>query len=181
MKGFIQVCILILISESCVLSQKNNAMKIKFDFYTSHHQFYLADKLSNVRTDSESFWTEQAYNIRLASEKGVLGVLTESYGTAMGEIIVLDHPDSENNFNSYDHVVEGYIEIKSGELLILDCPNLGIENELKVIAGGYRVRIYSSNFSSVIDEDGEDYYKLVIWQSDIKGRKVLKPFNVAKK
>jgi hypothetical protein len=61
---------------------------------------------------------------------------------------------------------------------VLDCPNNSLELEVNVSPGNYRVRIYSSNLSSVVDEDedGDDTYKIEVWQDDNMERKVLKRY-----
>jgi hypothetical protein len=44
----------------------------------------------------------------------------------------------------------------------MDCLNRVVELEIKVKPGNYRVRVYSSNLASVVDEDGDDFYKIEI-------------------
>lgn len=153
-------------------------MEYKLNFTTSYQQFYLADKLYQGNIGSDNFWTDESHDDRLAIEKDVLGIRTESYGTIKGELIVLDKANNEVDYNLYDHVVEGGLEIKSGIFQILDCPNNSVELEVNLIPGNYRARIYSSNLSSVVDEDevGDDYYKIEIWKDDNKERKVLKKY-----
>ena len=62
----------------------------QLDFWTTHHQFYIADKSSPFRTDSDDFWTTQATDDRLAIEEGLLGIGTECYGPVKGDLQVLD-------------------------------------------------------------------------------------------
>lgn len=58
----------------------------------------------------------------------------------------------------------------------MDCPNSSVELEVKVKPGNYRVRVYSSNLDTVIDDDGDDYYKIEMWPDDNMERKVLKKY-----
>jgi hypothetical protein len=153
-------------------------MKYKLDFYTSYNQFYLYDKASPGNTDSDNFWTAEAYNDRLALEEGVLGIGTGCYGHVKGEIDILAKENGVIDTNQYDHIVEGGLELRSGILQVLDCPNSEIELEAKLKPGIYRVRIYSSNLISTdIDEnEGNDYYKIEIWPDTSMQRKVLKRY-----
>lgn len=151
-------------------------MYFSLDFYTSHHQFYLCDKASSGNTGSDGFWTEDAYNDRLAIEDGILGVGTECYGPIKGEVIILTEKKELIDFDLYDHIVEGGIEIKSGTIQILDCPSSEIQLELSVKPGFYRTRIYSINLASVDGDEGEDFYKIEIWPDLEMDRKVLKRY-----
>ncbi|MGC4040336.1 MAG: hypothetical protein QM710_06000 [Flavobacterium sp.] len=160
---------------------KKNIMKHKFSFYTQYNQFYLADKDGKGDTGSSNFWTKEALKDKLALEKGIIGVGTQSYGEIRGEIEILEKPSDNVDYGLYDHVVEGGIDIKSGELQVLDCPNSHLELKLKLNPGKYRVRVYGSNFDSVIEEDlandtDNDFYKIEIWPDENLERKVLKQY-----
>src|SRR5260370_11228076 len=119
-------------------------MYFKLDFTTQHNQFYLSDKSSSGNTASDSFWTEQAFKDRLAVEEGILGVGTECYGHVKGELNILDNENKEADYDQFGHIVEAGIEIRSGVLQILDCPNSIVELEVEIRPGIYRVRIYAS-------------------------------------
>jgi hypothetical protein len=69
------------------------------------------------------------------------------------------------------------LTVTNGKIQILDCPNDSIELEIPVKSSTYRVRIYSSNLSSVDGDEGEDFYKIEIWEDDNLERKVLKNYN----
>lgn len=105
-----------------------------------------------------------------------MAVSTESYGLINGEIEILDTSNTNIDYHKYDHIVEGGISIRSGELQILECPSSHIELSLKVEPGNYRVRIYSSNLASVVNDDGDDYYRIELWKSDEMKGKVLKQY-----
>jgi len=156
----------------------SHIIQYKLDFYTEYNQFYISDKTSQRNTGSINFWTPEALTDRLAIEIGVMGVSTECYGHIKGELDVLDTANNLIDFNKYDHIVEGGIEIKSGELQVLDCPTSEIYLKIKLQPGTYRIRVYCSNLASaVLDEDeGDDYYKIEIWQSRDVERKVLKRY-----
>ncbi|MFD2601190.1 hypothetical protein [Flavobacterium suzhouense] len=157
-------------------------MKHYFNFYTSYNQFYLGDEGNKGDTGSSNFWTEKAFSDRLALENGVVGVGIQSWGDVKGEIEILENAPENTDYEQYDHVVEGGINIRSGELQIIDCPNGSLELSLKVDPGNYRIRVYGSNFISVEESDlandtDNDYYRIEIWQSNDLERKVLKQYN----
>jgi len=101
--------------------------------------------MSSKKADAPSFWFTKAYDDRLATGEGILGVGTECYGPVKGEIILLNSVNNNFNTSQFDHIVEGGIKVESGQLEVLDCPNLKVELKIKVKPGIYRVRIYSSN------------------------------------
>ncbi|WP_160138285.1 hypothetical protein [Chryseobacterium sp. c4a] len=156
-------------------------MKIKhFKFYTEYNQFYLssdnADFLNNI-IDFDS----SSYKSRLKIEKNSLVIFTQSYGNIKGEIEILETSNTNIDYNKYDHIVEGGINIQSGKLKILDCPHIHKKLLLIVKPGKYRVRIYSSNLltvkeSDLVNETDNDYYRIELWPSEDMKRKVLKQY-----
>ena len=151
-------------------------MKFPLDFYTSHSQFYIYDKDSEGDTASEYFWTNDAFNDRLAIEEGVLGIGTECYGPVKGDVEILSAVRDNVNADIYDHIVEAGIKIKSGIIQIKNCTDWTTQLEVKVNPGIYRARIYSSNLISVDGDEGDDFYKIEIWPDENMERKVLKRY-----
>ncbi len=151
-------------------------MNHKLNFGTSYHQFYIRDKNSSQDTGDSNFWTEDATRSRLAVGEGILGVGLECYGPFKGELVLLDKKRDDVEYSQYDHIVEGGLNIKSGILQVLDCPNSNVELEVKVNPGSYRVRIYSLNLDSVEGDAGDDYYIIEIWPGINTERKVLKQY-----
>ena len=157
------------------LNMKEGATKL--DFYTEYRQFYISDKAPSGTTASDNFWTEETFTRRLAVEDGILGVGTECYGPVKGEIELLNTSPGDDSFDTYDHVVEGDLLVKSGVLQIISCPTGAVEFEKAVEPGNYRVRIYSMNLDSVNGEDeGEDYYRIEVWKGIPKGVKLHKEY-----
>jgi len=154
-------------------------MRYPLDFYTSYNQFYISDKDSPHDTGSDKFWTTDAFNDKLAIEDGILGVGTECYGPVKGELYLLSEPRNHIDLHDYDHIVEAGIEIRSGIIQILDCPDSCVELEINVIPGLYRARVYSINLASVEGDEGDDFYKIEIWPDTLMERKVLKRYNQA--
>lgn len=170
---------------TCVVSScshnKRTMEKRNFKFYTEYGQFYIQDKESTGNSGSPNFWTDKAFIERLALEDGLIGVGTQSWGNIKGEIEILKSPNNNSDFSRYDHIVEGGINIKSGVLQILNCPDYNLEVSIKLEPGKYRARVYSSNLASVKESDlandtDDDYYRIEIWPSDDMERKVLKQY-----
>ena len=151
-------------------------MQYPLNFYTSYNQFYLYDKGSAGATDSDNFWTQEAFEERLAIEEGTIGVGTECYGPVKGELVIQTSSNTDFAPDLYDHIVEGSIEIKSGVLQVLECPSSSIELEVAVKPGSYRVRVYSSNLQSVDGDEGDDFYLIELWPDSYDKRKVLKQY-----
>src|SRR5579864_8641581 len=97
-------------------------MVYQLDFSTGYNQFYIIDGESDGDTGSDNFWTDDAFNDKLAIEDGVLGIGIESYGQVKAELQILNNSNKEIDFSKYDHIVEGGIKIGSGLLQIIDCP-----------------------------------------------------------
>lgn len=151
-------------------------MNYNLNFYTQYHQFYITDKDSPKETENSDFWTEEASHSRLAIGKDILGVGLECYGSFTGELVLLGVEKNNIDYDRYDHIVEGGLNIQSGILQVLDCPNSDVVLEIKVNPGVYRARIYSSNLDSVVGDSGSDYYRIELWPDADTRRKVLKQY-----
>ncbi len=154
-------------------------MKHSFNFQTQYNQFYIVDKENKSEFDPGSYWSEEAYDAKLALANGFAAIGTHSYGNIKGEIELLQTPPEHIDYKLFDNIVEGGINISSGELQILDCPNSEVEFSLKVHPGKYRLRVYGSNFASVKEPDlphdtDNDFYRIEIWPDSNMDRKILK-------
>lgn len=181
MKKIILILIIKILILSCSFNKKNNDMRKKFQFYTEYNQFYIQDKGIIQDIDSPNFWNKEAYEQRMALMNGIIGVGTQSYGNIKGEIEILEKPNINFDYSKYDHIVEGGINIQSGELQLVDCPNSNLELSIKLEPGTYKVRVYSSNLASVQEKDlpndtDNDYYYIELWKSDDINRNILKQY-----
>src|ERR1700760_3608009 len=107
-------------------------MHFDLDFITQYNQFYISDKTSSHNTDSDNFWTDEAFKNRLAVEDGILGIGTECYGHVKGELNILSGENRVVDFNEYDHIVEAGIKMGSGIIQVIDCPNSVVELEVEI-------------------------------------------------
>jgi hypothetical protein len=150
----------------------------KYSFRTSYSQFYLADKDSPGATDSDNFWTEEAFADKLAVEERILGMCTGTYSYVKCEILFLAHRPDEISFEDYDQVVEASLEIKSGTLQLRDCPDSTVIAMFSLPVGFYRVRVKTINLESIVDEDieADDRYLLELWPAPPAPREVLKRY-----
>ena len=152
-------------------------MKFDLIFTTDYRQFYINDIKANGNTSSENFWSDEAFEDKLAIEDGVIGVgISNDEGNVICQFEILESKNTITNFDEFDHVVEGSIRFHSGILQVMDCPNSEIELESKIENGDYRLRVYSSNLKSVYDEIPNDFYNVEIWKEDYSDRKVLKRY-----
>jgi hypothetical protein len=151
-------------------------MKYELNFSTSYHQFYISDKESCQDTGDINFWTKDANQSRLAIGDGILGVALECYGRFKGELVLLERKNEKIEFDQYDHIVEGGLNVESGVLQVLDCPNSNVELEVKVNPGKFRARIYSLNLTSVVGDSGDDFYRIEMWPDTDMERSVLKQY-----
>lgn len=151
-------------------------MQYNLDFRTFYGQFYLFDKDKEGATDSPNFWSKAALESGLALEKGVIGVGIASYGRVRLEVELFDIAPPVLDFDKWDRITEGSINIRTGYIQILDCPNSEVQLEIKVEKGAYRVRLYGANFASVVGDEGDDFYRLEIWATPYEKRNVLKKY-----
>ena len=112
----------------------------------------------------------------MAVGNGILGVGVESYEAFKGTFFLLESKNDQIAYEQFDHIVEGSLKVQSRVLQLLDCPNLNIELKIAIHPGKHRARIYSSYLVSVVEDDGDDYYKIELWPDDDLKRSVLKQY-----
>jgi hypothetical protein len=126
---------------------------------------------------SEIFWTDQAFVDKMATEYGIVGVgISNDEGIVKCELEVLPNKSLILDLSKFDHVVEASVKIESGILLVQGCPIPHVELELKMIAGDYRIRVYSSNLRTAFDARPKDFYQIEIWEEAYSERIVLKRY-----
>ena len=107
-------------------------MIYQLNFYAQYRQCYINDKSSPKDTGKDDFWTEEATHSRLAIGDGILGVGLECYGSFHGELIILEAKPDRIAYDLYDHIVEAGLNVTSGILQVLNCPNSTVELEVVI-------------------------------------------------
>ncbi|VFB03716.1 Uncharacterised protein [Chryseobacterium taihuense] len=151
--------------------------KKEYTFLTSYNQFYLISDKDNF-IDTLMNIDEDTYTARLGLQKNRIIIFSQSFSNIKGDIEVLETPN-KIDYKKYDHIVEGGIEVYSGELQILSWPGSEVELSIELKPGKYRVRINSANLSSVKETDlahdtDNDFYHIEIWPNENMELKVLK-------
>lgn len=146
------------------------------DFYTQYNQFYIVD--SGYKESEKDIWADSALMNRLGVDEDLLAVFTGSYGPIKGQLEIKNDGSSIENLEEYDHVVEGKINIETGVLQVQDCPTSSVVQEVELPSGLYSVRIYSKGLTTVEGDEGDDFYRIVIWpaMNNDKQVKVLKQY-----
>lgn len=146
--------------------------------YAGYHQFYLSsDEESLIGSGADSFWTGENIRKLLATGPGLVGIGTATYGD-VPVAIHLGIAGPPEDLGGWDHVAETSIDLSSGMLHVTGCPD-GPAGLINVKPGIYRVRVYSGNLESVVDEQGEDYYRIVLWNDKPGPPRVLKQWPTA--
>lgn len=153
-----------------------NVRVYPLDFYTQYRQFYLTDGADE--DPNENLWTKEAYNQRMVGDIGFLTLITECYGPVKGQLEIKDDGSDIGSLEEYDHVVEGKIDIEKGVLQVQDCPTSSVVQEVELPSGLYSVRVYSKGLTTVEGDEGDDFYRIVIWPAMDSGKeiKVLKQY-----
>lgn len=174
------VLLIVLFSFISCNSLKYNIKTENFAFSSFYNQFYILDKNANLESENFNFSDGDIEAMLYKLPEGLV-VFTRTEGNVKGKINVFNDKPSLKNISNFDHIVEGDIEINSGELHIYSWGNFQPEKILKVDKGNYRIRILGSNFNSVKETDMQqesdnDYYEIQIWKSDEKGIKIIKKY-----
>jgi hypothetical protein len=148
-------------------------MSNHFTVYAGYRQFYLLDGESLVNAGSLDFWTKEAFDMRIATNPGIIGVGTGTYGDVRVEIEILSSRPTSEDLSAWDHVVEASLKLPEPSLVISGCPD-GPIGSIPVSPGDYRVRVYSADLGTVEAEEGEDWYLILVWPEEISPPILLK-------
>lgn len=150
-------------------------MKYELSFFSEYGQFYITDRNNCGNTGSKDFWSNEAFEQRLAVEIGIIGIRVENDEAIVNsEIEVIDCENINFEIDSFDHIAEASLKIESGYLQITECPSQQVELEVKLEPGEYRVRVYSKNLDLAYSSEPKDFYKIEVWKDKYSERKVIK-------
>ena len=140
----------------------------KFNLFADYFQFYLQDEEATGNLSDS--WTDEAVKNLMAIAPGKIGVGTVRNMTVPVEVQICES-EPKDTFDKWDKVNECTIETLSGKIIIAGCSNyLPEAKRIFVKPGNYRARIYYGNLKSLSEDglDGDDYYKIALWQNEIK-------------
>jgi hypothetical protein len=136
----------------------------EFELSADYFQFYLQDDDERVGDLSDA-WTEQAVERMLAVAPGVVGIGTARNMTVPVVIELLGHEPAAD-FDEWEHVAEGALELKSGRLVVAGCTDYRSDAaRLTAGVGTYRVRMSCRGLATISANglDGDDNYRVQLW------------------
>jgi hypothetical protein len=146
-----------------------------FELFADYFQFYLQDEQASG--DLSDSWSPDAVKNLLALAPGTIGVGTVRNMTVPVTVETRETEPSNDDFNAWDHINECSIDVPSGRLVIAGCTDYFPDAaRLSLEPGCYRARIYYGELDSLGEDqlEGNDHYKIVLWQVDKAEPKVLK-------
>jgi hypothetical protein len=146
----------------------------KFDLFADYFQFYLQDEKADA--DLSQCWTEQAVNDLIAVDSGVIGVGTVRNMTVSVAVEICDIEPKEDE-SKWQHITECSISIPSGSLVIMGCSDYFPDApRIRIKPDTYQAKVYYGGLDSVSEDglDGDDFYKVVLWNGESTEPKVIK-------
>ncbi|QBD76953.1 hypothetical protein EPA93_13445 [Ktedonosporobacter rubrisoli] len=144
-----------------------------------YYQIHIEDE--EFDDDFPDDWGNQLVTNKIAVAPGIVGVGTARNMTVPIQLDLLDR-GSEDEFDSWDHVVEASLDVPSGKIAILGCTAYFPDaTRISVKPGSYRVRIYSRGLAGLSKDglEGDDYYHIVIWSQAYSPTSVLKRWSAS--
>lgn len=148
--------------------------KRHYEIFANYHQFYLmdADKYSNAPLD----YTNEDIRRRIKAEKYIVVIQPERNMTVPVDLEIFDSAPDED-FENWDHIAEASLDLPSGKLQIEEC--CGETKDIIVLpSGSYRIRASYGDLDKLSYDglEGEDHYKIVMWQAAFENVKILKQY-----
>lgn len=151
-------------------------MKIKkhYEIFADYHQFYLMDAEKNPCMPDE--YTNKDIQRRIKAGKNIVVIHLEINTTVPVDLEILDSAPSES-FENWSHIVEASLDLPSGKLQIEEC--CGETKDILVLpSGSYRIRAFYGDFDKLNFNglEGNDHYKIVMWEAPLEDVRVLKQY-----
>jgi hypothetical protein len=117
----------------------------ELEFFADYYQIHLFDDGSV--TDLGDAWTDEAFLDQLAVATDAMAVGTTVNVNVAVTLEVLEAAP-EDDSAEFDHVVEGSLQVPSGQLVVMGCTDYEPEAaRFGVMAGPVRVRVARSNLA----------------------------------
>jgi hypothetical protein len=149
-----------------------------YTLFADYFQFYLQDE--DADGDLSDSWTEQATRDLLAVTVGTIGVGTVRNMDVPVEVEIHDS-EPVYDANEWDHIVECGFDVPSGKIVIAGCTDYFPDAaRIHISPGSYRGRVHYGNLNSLSKDalDGEDHYKIALWQSGDQSIRVIKRYDL---
>jgi len=155
--------------------------QLQYELFADYFQFYLQDEAATG--DLSESWTRDAIARLLAIAADAVGVGTARNMPVPVVVEVHDSIPADSNLEEWDQVNECSLEVPSGRIAIAGCTDYFPDAaRIEVSPGNYRLRLYYGNLNSVADPnalEGEDHYKIEMWQAPVAPLQVLKQREVS--
>jgi hypothetical protein len=165
---------MLLLKAATPVSRTASETLYKFDIFADEYQFYLEDANPEGSSASPMFWDEAAFRRRLAALGDIMAVGTVRSVDVPVEIAMRESTPGDD-FEGWDHVVEGSLRVSSGKLVVRGTTDLP-EIYIPVDPDTYRMRVYMGALGTGDGSgvEGEDYYRVEIWPAAFRQVRVLK-------
>lgn len=148
--------------------------KKHYEIFADYHQFYLMDAEENLTYPED--WTDENVRQRIKAEKYIVIIQPERNMTVPVDLEIFDS-EPEEDFENWQHIAEASLNLPSGKLQIEECCG-EIKDVLILPAGSYRIRAFNGDLNKLSFDglEGDDHYKIIIWQAPFENVRVLKQY-----
>lgn len=146
--------------------------------FSEYNQVFLKDANTEMPYPDDWRNEKKGAGVLLAQGIAAITVNTDCRGGFPVNFIIKPNSQPLLAIESFDHIVEFSLEIKSQEVQLIDCPTANIMFSHRLPAGTYRIRVYSKN----IDNLGEDFekcnssYVIQMWPDASSAIKIIKQY-----
>jgi hypothetical protein len=156
------------------MKPSNILYKKHYEIFADYHQFYLMD--AEEKPFMPEDWTDEDIRRRIKAEKYIVVIQPERNMTVPVNLEIVDSAPNED-FEYWQHVAEASLDLPSGKLQIEECCG-ETKDILNLSSGSYRIRAFFGNLNTLSFDglEGDDHYKIVIWQAPFEDVKILKQY-----
>lgn len=153
----------------------------ELELFADYYQIHLFDDGSV--SDLGDAWTDEAVRDGLAVATDTMAVGTTVNVNVAVTLEVLEVAPEDDDSAEFDHVVEGSLQVPSGQLIVMGCTDYEPEAaRFGMAAGPVRVRVARSNLAEAerLDMDSDDdpatmeRLRLQVWPAPLDDLVVIK-------